>query len=104
MYCKNCGYKNNDNVNYCFSCGSNLKNTPPKSPTSYEELYQAQQPVYYNSNVPIEASASYFDGGLLQKIGWCIVGFLLTVFTLGICYPWACCLIYEWEAKHTVIE
>ena len=47
---------------------------------------------------------SYFDGGLLQLIGWKILGFLITVFTLGICFPWAFTMIYSWEAKHTVIE
>ena len=47
---------------------------------------------------------SYFDGGLLQLIGWKLIGFLITFFTLGICYPWALCLVYSWEAKHTVIN
>lgn len=47
---------------------------------------------------------SYFDGGLLQLIGWKILGFLITVCTLGICFPWAYTMIYSWEAKHTVIE
>jgi uncharacterized membrane protein YjgN (DUF898 family) len=47
---------------------------------------------------------SYFDGGLLQLIGWKILGFLVTFCTLGICYPWAFCMIYNWETKHTVIE
>lgn len=47
---------------------------------------------------------SYFDGGLLQLIGWKILGFLVTVFTLGICYPWAVCMLYNWEVKHTVIN
>ena len=47
---------------------------------------------------------SYFDGGLLQLIGWQILGALVTVFTLGICYPWAVCMLYRWEAKHTVIN
>lgn len=47
---------------------------------------------------------SYFDGGLLQLIGWKILGFLVTVFTLGICYPWAVCMCYNWEVKHTVIN
>ena len=49
-------------------------------------------------------SESYFDGGLFQLIGWKILGFLITVFTLGICYPWALCIIYSWEANHTVIN
>ena len=47
---------------------------------------------------------SYFDGGLFQLIGWKILGFLVTVFTLGICYPWAFCIVYSWEAKHTVVD
>ena len=47
---------------------------------------------------------SYFDGGLLQLIGWKIVGAFITVFTLGICYPWAVCMVYGWETKHTVIN
>ncbi len=47
---------------------------------------------------------SYFDGGLLQWIGWKLLGTIVTIFTLGICYPWACCMIYKWETKHTVIN
>ncbi len=47
---------------------------------------------------------SYFDGGLLQKIGWIILGSLVTGCTLGICFPWAICMIYNWETKHTVIN
>ena len=47
---------------------------------------------------------SYFDGGLLQLIGWKLLGALVTIFTLGICYPWAVCMVYSWETKHTVIN
>ena len=47
---------------------------------------------------------SYFDGGLLQLIGWRILGALVTIITLGICYPWAICMVYNWEVKHTVID
>lgn len=49
-------------------------------------------------------SKSYFDGGLLQLIGWTLLGFLVTTFSFGICYPWALCMIYGWETKHTVIN
>lgn len=47
---------------------------------------------------------SFFDGGLLALIGYSIIGGLITVFTLGICYPWALCLIYGWKINHTVID
>lgn len=61
--------------------------------------------------IPQEAAAetedmpvSYFDGGLLQLIGWVILGVIVTVCTLGICFPWAYCMIYRWQAKHTVVD
>ncbi|MFP4697500.1 MAG: hypothetical protein ACLFMO_02225 [Eubacteriales bacterium] len=38
----------------------------------------------FNLNV---GQKSYFDGGLFQLIGWTILGILVIVFTLGICYP-----------------
>jgi uncharacterized membrane protein YjgN (DUF898 family) len=47
---------------------------------------------------------SFFDGGLLQLIGWRLAGAFITLITLGICYPWAFCMVYRWEAKHTVIN
>lgn len=47
---------------------------------------------------------SYFDGGLLQLIGWRILGFLVTVCTIGICYPWSVCMVYGWETRHTIID
>ena len=47
---------------------------------------------------------SYFDGGLLQLIGWKLLGALITSLTLGICYPWAVCMVYKWETKHTVVD
>lgn len=50
------------------------------------------------------STESYFDGGLLQLIGWTILGALITFVTLGICYPWAVCMVYGWETNHTVIE
>lgn len=52
----------------------------------------------------MEKQNSYFDGGLLQLIGWRLLGGSLTACTLGICFPWALCMVYHWETKHTVIE
>jgi len=47
---------------------------------------------------------SYFDGTLLSYIGWSILGFFVTVLTLGICFPWALCMVYGWKINHTVIN
>jgi uncharacterized membrane protein YjgN (DUF898 family) len=47
---------------------------------------------------------SYFDGGLLQLVGWSLLGALVTTVTLGLCYPWALCMVYGWKINHTVIE
>ncbi len=47
---------------------------------------------------------SYFDGGLLQLLGWNILGLLLTLITLGLGLPWAICMKYRWKQRHTVIE
>ncbi|MBR3539204.1 MAG: DUF898 family protein [Lachnospiraceae bacterium] len=47
---------------------------------------------------------SDFDGGLLQLIGWTLLGGLITICTVGICLPWAFTMIYNWETKHTVIS
>ena len=47
---------------------------------------------------------SYFDGGLLQLVGYTLLGGFVTIITLGICLPWAYTMKYNWEAKHTVIN
>ena len=52
----------------------------------------------------VQTEKSYFDGGLLQLIGWQILVGLVTAITFGLCYQWAICMIYRWEAKHTVIN
>ncbi len=57
-----------------------------------------------NENNVVYGGESYFDGGLLQLIGWKLLGMFLTTITLGICYPWAVCMIYNWEIEHTIIN
>lgn len=49
-------------------------------------------------------NVSYFDGGLLGLLGWNILGFLITVLTLGIMYPFAVVLVVRWRVEHTVIN
>lgn len=47
---------------------------------------------------------SYFDGGLGGLIVHTLIAFLITVITLGICYPWGVVLLLKWKTKHTVID
>ena len=51
-----------------------------------------------------EERNSYFDGKLLQLWGWSFLAGLISVVTLGICVPWAICMIQRWQTRHTVIE
>ena len=72
-----------------------------------QQHYQPQTQIVnvsVNTNTLASGGESYFDGGLAQQIGYTILGALVTIFTLGLCYPWAFCMLYRWEAKHTVIN
>ncbi|GAB3038231.1 DUF898 family protein [Parafrigoribacterium mesophilum] len=45
-----------------------------------------------------------FDGGAGTYVGTAILGFIVTVCTLGICYPFALVLMQRWRCKHTAID
>jgi uncharacterized membrane protein YjgN (DUF898 family) len=45
-----------------------------------------------------------FDGGAGSFLGTALLGVLVTVFTLGICYPFALVLMNRWQARHTFID
>ena len=47
---------------------------------------------------------SYFDGGLLGWLGNFIIALIITIFSLGIAYPWAVVRMKRWEVNHTVIN
>lgn len=48
--------------------------------------------------------SSYFDGKLIQQIGYNILATLLTLITGTLGLPWAMCIKYRRECKHTVIN
>ncbi|MDR3193318.1 MAG: DUF898 domain-containing protein [Treponema sp.] len=92
-----------------FACHKGLKIDIPLYAVEYAgpEISQSSVPVEMVSTGALPAEAlpeSKFDGGLLQLIGWSILGSLVTIFTLGICFPWALCMIYGWKINHTVIN
>lgn len=45
-----------------------------------------------------------FDGGAGTYLGTGILAALITIFTLGICYPFALVLLERWRCKHTYID
>ncbi len=45
-----------------------------------------------------------FDGGAATYVGTALLGLLITVVTLGICYPFAVVLRQRWRAKHSYID
>lgn len=108
--CPVCGEILNGQPDRCPKCGKKMKYP--------EQPQQAQQPVKPVEQQPVapvapaptqsvgdgEIAKSYFDGGLLQLIGWTLLGALITLITIGICFPVALCMKYNWEVKHTVIE
>ena len=64
--------------------------TPPSDPN----LSRAPLP-------PQPQTLFRFDGGAATYFGTGLLAFLITVFTLGICYPFAVVLMARWRAKHT---
>ena len=45
-----------------------------------------------------------FDGGAATYIGTAILGWIITVVTFGIGYPWSLCMFHKWRTKHTMIN
>ena len=67
--------------------------------TKFEEVpvYQEVEPIKKEIRTD-----SYFDGGLIELIGWRLLSFLITIVTLGIAAPWGKCMLYSYQIKHTV--
>ena len=66
----------------------------------YEEVTPQFQEVEITQKP--ERTDSYFDGGLLELIGWRFLAFLISTITLGIARPWAKCMLYSYQLNHTV--
>lgn len=51
----------------------------------------------------LDKNKSFFDGGYLAYIGYTLLVGFVTGITFGLAFPWMCCLLQRWKAKHTVI-
>lgn len=45
-----------------------------------------------------------FHGGAASYLGVGILSFLITVFSIGLAYPWAVCMQQSWIVEHTDFE
>ena len=54
--------------------------------------------------MPQNARRFTFDGGAATYFGTAILAVLVTVCTLGVCYPFAVVLRERWRAKHSYID
>lgn len=62
-----------------------------------------QAPQYSVTTAPFQIGFR-FTGGAASWLGVQILGVLITVCTLGICYPWAIVMTYRWQAETTYIN
>lgn len=61
------------------------------------EVYQEVEPIKKEIRTD-----SYFDGSLIELIGWKLLSFLITIISFGIAAPWGACMIYSYQINHTV--
>lgn len=85
--------------------------SPPPAPPMPEwqgEMQPSAAPVAPPQLVPVMwgfpgSQPFLFDGGAGSYLGVGLLAFLVTVLTLGICLPWAMCMLYRWRSEHTLI-
>ena len=83
---------------------SNPEAAVPVQPEAAAPVYEEVAPQFQEVVLPEKQvrTDSYFDGGLLELIGWRILAGLITVVTFSIGRPWAQCMLYAYEYNHTV--
>ena len=91
-------YRRDDFSSPYYVLRENKEEEEPKQPVVVEKIVEkAIIPEATKEN-------TYFDGKTGQRIGWFLLGALVTVFTLGICFPIAYTWMEKWKAKHTVVN
>ena len=67
--------------------------------------YYTRQRLEYSQKIKeAKMKESYFDGGILDYIGYSILVAIIFGLTLGIATPWAVCMMQNWKTKHTVVN
>jgi uncharacterized membrane protein YjgN (DUF898 family) len=61
------------------------------------------QPAHHAVGIP-GAPIFQFRGGAATWFGTQLLGLLITIGTLGICYPFAVVLVERWRAKNTYLQ
>lgn len=69
---------------------------PNQPPPGYPVVFNQPEPGALLSFDPY-AKPFRFDGGAGSYLGVSILAAILTIFTLGIAYPWAVCMRYRWN-------
>lgn len=57
-----------------------------------------------NTKIKLQTHDVVFDGGAGDFLVTGILAFLVTVFSFGICYPWALVMKERWTVEHTLID
>lgn len=102
-----------ENKTFLDSSNSELSSSEPILTEQHEEeneetIYEEVEPKYEEVKVEKKyqekRTDSYFDGKLLELIGWNILSCLITIVTFGIAAPWGKCMLLKFEIEHTVIN
>lgn len=99
-FCDKCGAPLRDTSGVCALCGHQAATSPLVKTAATHQSSSAT----HRSAAGAVVNNSFFDGTLLGYFWRWLGGSLLTVFTLGLAYPWAVCSLYSWEINHTVIN
>ena len=70
----------------------------------FRKAEKIQKQIDSLSAVTPSGTRSYFDGHLIQLLGWNLLCLTVDAVTLGFCVPFTICWKLQWESKHTVLN
>lgn len=80
-----------------------INNETPEEAAAAKEREALKAPEHYEKMI-MEEGKSYFDGTAKERFGWNLLGFIITICSAFLAFPWVMCMKYRWETKHTVIN